>query len=220
MAAEAACHDIENDHIHLPGGTQPTFQVASRNGYAQHNPETRLLAGFVASAMNLVNDKSTDATLLIPACQMFSKLAKTNNLRARPLLTHDMDGMREVIEKKCSKVGTFRGIELDSENPSMGSLQGFDVLLPLLQCLMDNGTTMQDVYNSVSESNPEAASRFMSSDACCKLNLQLAECDDEDAIEQCHWLALSLLLQHVSPVFLPPCQQLTSAWQRFFPIVV
>jgi hypothetical protein len=124
MAAEAACHDIENDHIHLPGGTQPTFLVASRNGYAQHNPETRLPAGFVASAMNLVNDKSTDATLLTPACRMFSKMAKTNDVRARPLLTHDMDGMREVIEKKCSKVGTFRGIELDSENPSMGSLQG------------------------------------------------------------------------------------------------
>lgn len=205
MAAEAARHDIENGHIHLPGGTQPTFLVASRNGYAQHNPETRLPAGFVASVMNLVNDKSTDATLLTPACRMFSKMAKTNNLRARPLLLHDMDGMRDVIDKKCLQVGsTLRGIELDSGNPSMGALQGFVELLLLLQRLVDNGTTMEEAYNSMAEGNPDAASRFKSSEACRQLNLQLAECDDEDATEQCHWLALSLLLQHVSPVFLSP----------------
>ena len=204
MAVKAAGRDMENVDLHLPGGTQPTFLVASRDGYAQRNPETGVPVGHTNSVLDLVHDRTTDATLMTPACRMFSKMAKTCNLRSRPLLPQDMDGLKGAIERKCMEAGTFRGIQLD-KNPTTGALQAFVELLFMMQRLVDNGATMQETYEMISERNPEATSRFKSMEACRQLNLRLAECDnDDDVKEQCHWLAVSLLLQHVSPIFVSP----------------
>lgn len=204
IAEEAARRDIENDQIHLPGATQPTFLVASRDGYAQHNPETRLPAGFVSNVSSLVHDKNADATLLTPTCCMFSKMSKTNNLRSRPLVLQDLDDVNVSIEKMNSeKLGIERTIQPD-ENPSKRALQSFTEMLYLLQRLVDSGTTMKDAYEAISEANPAATSRFKGTGAFRKINQRLSNCNSEDAMGKCYWLALSLLLQQVSPVFLSP----------------
>jgi len=208
IAAKAAQLDIENGKIHLPGGTQPTFLVAARDGYAQRNPETGLPAGFVPNVISLVNDKTTDATLLTPACHMFSKKTQTNNLRAKPLKVEHLGEINSVIERQLSEEHGLEIVRLElDENPSKHPLQLFVELLHLLQRLVDNGTTMQETYHIISEVNPEATSRFKSTNACRKLDLRLKESNDNDVTivtEQCYWLALSLLLQQVSPVFISP----------------
>lgn len=205
MAAKGAERDMENSESHLPGGTQPTFLVAARDKYAQINPETGVPEGFVHSVMDLVNSTTANATLMTPTCRMFSKMPKTCNLKSRPLLVSDMDGLKGAIDDKCAEVGIERGIQHD-ENSPIGALQLFVELLFMLQRLFDNVGTMQETYNILAESNPEATSRFKATETCRQLNLQLAECgdDEEDAVERCYWLAVSLLLQELCPVFLSP----------------
>jgi len=192
-----------NGDFHVQGGITPTFLVASRSGYAQQN-DSRQPAGRVTDARCLIEDKSSDATLMTPLCSIFSKYTKTNNLKTCPAKNSDLDEIRVPIVTACRGIGIESGLEV-GEGATERAIHAFVELIYLIQRLVDDGFTFRDLYNDMAEALPAATSRFKSSTICAELNRRMASSeDDDDVIERCHWLALSMLIQQACPTFISP----------------
>lgn len=200
--ASALSSELRDRDAHLTseGIIQQSFMLASRDGHAQLTGPSNLPEGIVPDITSLV-EGDKDPTLLMQMCNMFSKnTGSLANLKSRPATADDVTDLRKIVANENRKLDS--GIEsgILSDCP----LLRFSDSLYMLQNLIDNGFSYEDLYQAAKSIDSNAYSRYRSSILGQSIEGIIQTSPDGTTREQCHYLALGGMLRKLCPLFLSP----------------
>ena len=185
-------HKWKNSEIVLPSGQLFLMASAERDGDDGQMPRV------IRSARDLVDPVSdaADATVLTPIFRLYK--GGINNPRGRCVTEQDMHNLRRLIKEKI-----IRANDSVSEGTERVD-KAFSVILTSLQNALSHGMTYQDMFWAFA-SDQQALKRFERSDLAKELcGLIDEEANNPEKLERYYWLALSRLLQEITPIFVSP----------------